>query len=73
MKSPCSKRKGLGDRVKQALTVVGITEDRVSAWLKRPCRCDERRIRLNQLGAWALRVLQGKLDKAEEYLDEIIS
>lgn len=71
MKKPCHK-KGLGDRVEQALALVGITSERVTAWLKRPCNCEERKRRLNQLGSWAIRIVQGNLDKAEEYLNNII-
>jgi len=63
---------GLGDRVGQALALVGITEERVSKWLRRPCRCKERKERLNQLGRWARRVLSGRREKAEEYLNAII-
>lgn len=72
MSLPC-KDKGLGDRISQALTTVGVTEERVSSWLRQPCGCRERRQRLNQLGSWAARILQGSLDKAEEYLDNIIN
>ncbi len=64
---------GLGDRVEQALSLVGITEGRVSKWLGRPCGCSERKRKLNQLGAWASRVLLGKTDQAEKYLDEIVN
>lgn len=65
-------RKGLGDCVEQALTSVGITSERVERWLGRPCGCAKRRERLNRLGAWALRVVNGKTERAEEYLEEII-
>lgn len=76
-KEPPTKRRprplGLGDRVEQALSLVGITEERVSKWLGRPCGCNKRKRKLNQLGAWASRVLLGKTDRAEEYLDEIVN
>lgn len=62
----------LGDNVEAALKTVGITSERVSAWLGRPCGCPERKRRLNNLGAWAHRVITGKTDKAEQYLEEII-
>ncbi len=48
---------GLGDLVKSALSLVGITEERVTAWLGK-CGCAERREKLNRLGAWAQRVLR---------------
>jgi hypothetical protein len=41
---------GLGDRVSQALSLVGITEQRVSKLLGRPCGCSKRREALNRLG-----------------------
>lgn len=63
---------GLGDAVENALSSVGITKDRVSKWLGRPCQCKERLEKLNRLGAWVSRVLSGKTDKAEEYLDQVM-
>ncbi len=74
---PSQKRKvprvfRLGDNVEAALKTVGITSERVSAWLGRPCGCPERKRRLNNLGAWAHRVVTGKTDKAEQYLEQII-
>lgn len=48
---------GLGDVVERALSSVGITKDRVEAWLGRPCGCAERQERLNALGYWAKRVV----------------
>ena len=48
---------GWGDRVEAALKLVGVTPEKVSAWLGRPCGCAERKNRLNKLGRWAGRVL----------------
>lgn len=62
----------LGDVVESALARVGITSDRVSNWIGRPCGCEERKQKLNQLSAWARRVLRGKKDNAQKYLDEIL-
>ncbi len=62
----------LGDNIETALKTVGITSERVSAWLGRPCGCPERKRRLNNLGAWAHRILTGKTESAKEYLEEII-
>lgn len=42
---------GLGDMVKATLSAVGITEERVSKALGRPCGCSERAAKLNKLGA----------------------
>jgi hypothetical protein len=43
-------RPGLGDMVKGALSSIGITEERVSAAIGRPCGCSERAEALNALG-----------------------
>lgn len=42
----------LGDTLEAALAAVGVTKDRVAAWLGRPCGCKERQEKLNQLGDW---------------------
>lgn len=41
---------GLGDLLAAGLAALGITEDRVSAAIGRPCGCGERREKLNELG-----------------------
>lgn len=41
---------GLGDIVKASLSAIGITEERVSAVIGRPCGCSERAEKLNELG-----------------------
>ena len=64
--------KGLGDRIERALTVVGMTSDRVSLWLGRSCGCAERKDKMNQIGRWVSRILSGKTEKAEQYLEEIL-
>ena len=43
-------RRGLGDMVAAGLRAVGITPERVSKVLGRPCGCKERAARLNALG-----------------------
>jgi hypothetical protein len=63
---------GLGDAVENALQIVGITPEGVEDWLGRPCGCEERKEKLNQLSAWASRICKGKLDKAKEYLSNIL-
>lgn len=62
----------LGDKVEAALKLVGVTEERVTRWAGRPCGCAARKERLNQLGAWARRVLGGQTERAAELLDTII-
>lgn len=41
---------GLGDMVKGALSAIGITEERVSKAIGRPCGCGKRAEALNKLG-----------------------
>lgn len=62
----------LGDIIEQALITVGVTKDRVSFWLGTDCGCSERQQKLNQLGYWAQRVIAGNVEKAKEYLEQII-
>lgn len=62
----------LGDSIQMALGVVGVTSDRVTTWLGRPCRCPERVEQLNRLGCWAIRVLKGKTAGAVEQLEAIM-
>ncbi len=62
----------LGDRIERALKRIGLDSNRVSNWLGKPCGCEERREKLNQLHAWALRTLRGTVDDAEVYLHRIL-
>lgn len=41
---------GLGDMVKAGLSAIGITEERVSKVIGRPCGCSKRAEALNALG-----------------------
>lgn len=41
---------GLGDMVKAGLSAIGITEQRVSKVLGRPCGCSKRAEALNEIG-----------------------
>lgn len=63
---------GLGDRIEQALTILGITKERISKWVGKPCGCPERKEKLNRLGRWATRILRGSLENADKYLNEIL-
>lgn len=67
-----AKTSGLGHLVEHALTVVGITKERVERWLGGPCGCSERINRLNALGYWARRVIAGKIDGANKYLESLL-
>lgn len=63
----------IGDKVESALAALGVDKARVEAFLGRPCRCHERRESLNQLHRWAARVVQGKTERAREFLEKILS
>lgn len=43
-------RPGLGDMVKAGLSAIGITEERVSKAIGRPCGCGKRAEKLNEIG-----------------------
>lgn len=62
----------LGNTVEQALRLVGVTQQRVEYWLGTPCNCPERIAKLNQIGAWAWRIVEGRTENALHYLDLII-
>jgi hypothetical protein len=62
----------LGDRISEALASVGVTEDRVTTWLGKPCKCGGRKEKINQVDLWARRVIKGKIKFAKEYLDQIL-
>lgn len=70
---------GLGDIVEKALTYIGVTKDRVEAWVGAPCNCAERQAKLNALGWWAKRTLVAAIanpfgwrDKAKKYLEDTL-
>lgn len=62
----------IGDAIERALATVGITPERVETYLGRPCRCRERKRKLNEVGNWAYRILSGNTDKAKEEFDKIV-
>lgn len=62
----------LGDSVERALESIGLSKERVELWLGEVCRgCEERKRRLNAIDAWARRVLSGRRQDAEQYLQQI--
>ncbi|MFA5398631.1 MAG: hypothetical protein WC346_21635 [Methanogenium sp.] len=62
----------LGDNISFALSTVGITEDRVTNWLGRPCGCGRRREKLNQLDIWARDTLLKTTKNAKSILERLI-
>lgn len=67
----------LGDLIEQALTLIGITKDRVT-YLLGECKCAERKVFLNLLQRWAMmvvgKVLTGRmsLSDARKHYDTIM-
>ncbi len=72
MYSPMENENGLGDRLHSLLDSMGINPNTIEAWLGRPCGCEERRQKLNQLGFWTRRVLSGKIEQAKRFLFDMI-
>lgn len=66
------REQGLGDKVERALTAVGITKQRVTRWVGRECGCEERKERLNRLGAWAENIWKDGRQRAREHLQRMI-
>jgi hypothetical protein len=60
-------RKLLGDHVASALEKVGITKERVTSFLGKPCPCAKRQRKLNQLDAWARKILTGEVIDIEAH------
>lgn len=56
--------KGLGDAVAKALASVGVTPERVSAWLGAPCGCAERKQKLNDFSTWVASQSWGRIKDA---------
>ena len=68
---PSRPDKLLGDRVAAAFTKLGITDERFSKLMGKPCKCGQRKAWLNRLDLWARRVLSGNVQDAKKYLDEL--
>lgn len=62
----------LGDRIEQALKTVGISQERVQRWFGGLCSCDERREKINRFHSMVNRVLDGHIERAKEYFEEIL-
>ena len=48
-KHPAYPRPGLGDAVAAGLNAVGVTKERVSRLLGKPCGCSDRQRKLNEM------------------------
>jgi hypothetical protein len=58
----------LGDRIESALSRAGITPERVERWLGVPCNCEERKLKLNQLEAWAKQSLRLRIESSVRFV-----
>lgn len=56
---------GLGDIVKAGLSAVGITEERVSKAIGKPCGCGKRAAAMNKFGAKYLGMPSGRMGNLE--------
>jgi hypothetical protein len=62
-KTSTAKRELIGDKIKKALSVVGITEERVSKLIGRPCGCSRRAQKLNDIDAGARNTVKAIVNK----------
>ena len=62
----------LGTKIEQALSAVGVTQERVETWLGSCLGCTERKRRLDALGFWAARVIHGKMESASGLLSRLM-
>jgi len=62
----------LGNQIEKALSLTGVTPERVSRWLGVPCHCKERQEKLNALDTWVRRVLSGRIEQSKVWLNKII-
>lgn len=69
---PPPQNKELGDQVEKALTMIGITSQRVEQWMGRPCGCLKRKEKLNQLSRHVKRILRGEPDM-KQHLEDLIT
>ena len=61
------------DPITRAIEMIGREGDRVKRWMAEGCgNCADSRRKRAKIGAWASRVLQGKTEKAQEYLEKIL-
>jgi hypothetical protein len=63
----------LGDAVEKALTAVGITSERVTAFLGRECGCAERKEKLNRLSSWAASFFTGTAEPIENIIPPAVA
>jgi hypothetical protein len=62
----------LGDAVREALSRLDITPQKVERWVGKPCGCKNRQEKLNSLHRWAIVSLRVTKEKAGEWLRGIM-
>jgi hypothetical protein len=60
------------DPVAKAIELIGANSEMIRLWINKDCPGCMRHERKRKLGAWASRVLLGKVDGAEDYLRKIL-
>lgn len=62
-----------GDDLEAALNYIGVTKERVSGWLGKPCKCPAYQQKLNQVGSWLQGLVSGKpKDTAKAEIENLI-
>lgn len=62
----------LGDLVEKVVETFGVTPTRVSKWLGKPCSCEERKLKLNQLSILVKKIGKNKLVDLNRYLEDLL-
>ena len=64
---------GLGDLIERGLRAVGVTEERVTSFLGRPCGCKARKRKLNLLSDIAAKALAGNIAGAKQDMEVLLN
>jgi len=62
----------LGDQAAAVLKTLGITPERVTAWLGRDCRCKARQDRWNMWGQWLARWGREMPEQSKALLEQLM-
>jgi hypothetical protein len=72
-KTKTPKKPSDQESLETAMTLVGIDKERVYNWLHSGCQsCDESRRKRAKIQLWTIRVLRGRTEGAEDFLDRIL-
>ena len=62
----------LGDAIKETLSAIGITQERVSSWMGRECGCAARQEKMNKLDELVRRKASDGLEAAKGWFKKLI-